>query len=179
LPRVRFIIFHNESGLVLKIVLQFGALFFPFFHFSFSSTSHRRNEKKTRAHRWWRLCQACHVFAFIFFLFGNAIYHIFVFPNCVCTRALHMCFHSYMCKDLAHSSQCTHPPCHARAAQAHLVPLFCRSLTPSSISSFLSCIDWLHGSHLCLAQRSHRRRGAPPGGRRGQGREEQGKRLRA
>jgi len=55
LPRVRFIIFHNESGLVLKIVLQFGALFFPFFHFSFSSTSHRRNEKKTRAHQWWRL----------------------------------------------------------------------------------------------------------------------------
>ena len=49
---------------------------------------------------------------------------------CVCTRALHMCFHSYMCKDLARSS---HPPQTMLAAQAHLVPLFCRSLTPSSI----------------------------------------------
>jgi hypothetical protein len=29
--------------------------------------------------------------------------------------------------------QFTPPPSHARAAQAHLVPLFCRSLTPSSI----------------------------------------------
>ena len=180
-PRVCFFIFHYESGLVLKIVFEnvfLGRLFphFFIFHFSFSSTSHRRNEKRTRAHQWWRLCQACHVFAFIFFLFGNAIYHIFFF--CVCTRALHMCFHSYMCKALAHSSQFPPPPNHARAAQAHLVPLFCRSLTPSSISSFLSCIGWLHGSHLCLGQRSHRRRGAPPGGRRGQGREEQGKRLR-
>jgi hypothetical protein len=55
-------------------------------------------------------------------------------PDCVCTRALHMCFHSYMCKDLAHSSQCTPPPNHIRAAQAHLVPLFCLSLT-SSFSS--------------------------------------------
>jgi len=53
LPRVCFFIFHYESGLVLKIVYekkQFGALFSHFFHFSFSSTSHRRNEKKTRAH---------------------------------------------------------------------------------------------------------------------------------
>ena len=113
MPRVRFIIFHNESGLVLKIVLQFGALFFPFFHFSFSSTSHRRNEKKTRAHRWWRLCQACHVFAFIFFLFGKCPYIIFF---CVCTRALHMCFHSYMCKDLARSS---HPPQTMLAPRRH------------------------------------------------------------
>jgi len=29
--------------------------------------------------------------------------------------------------------QFTHTPSHARAAQVHLVPLFCRSLTPSSI----------------------------------------------
>ena len=50
------------------------------------------------------------------------------------------------------------------------------SLLPPS--SFLSCIGWRHGSHLCLGQRSHRRRGAPPGGRRGQGRERQCKRLR-
>jgi len=62
-------IFHYESGLVLKIVFEiylFVAPFSPFFHFSFSSTSHRRNEQKTRAHRCWRLCQACHVFAFLF-----------------------------------------------------------------------------------------------------------------
>jgi len=34
--------------------------------FSSSSTSHRRNGKKTRAHQRWRLWQACHVFAFSF-----------------------------------------------------------------------------------------------------------------
>ena len=175
--------------------------------FSFSSTSHRRNGKKTRAHingggcnkltrcllfyfplREWPRFENCFrkvfvwcaffpiffIFQFralltkemekehahingggcnklatcffsIFFLFGNAINHIFF--SCVCTRALHMCFHSYMCKDLANSSQFPPPPNHARAAQAHLVPLFCRSLTPSSISSFLSCIGWPHGSH--------------------------------
>ena len=44
-------------------------------------------------------------------------------------------------------------------------------------SSFLSCIGWLHGSHGGLGQRSHRRRGAPPGCRRGQGGKERGKRL--
>ena len=72
--------------------------------------------------------------------------------------------------------QFTPPPTHARAAQAHLVPLFCRSLTPSSILFPLMCIGWLHGSHGCLGQRSHRHREAPPGGRRGQGGKEQGKR---
>jgi len=44
LPRVCFFIFHYESGLVLKIIFekkQFGAPFSPFFHFSFSSTSHK------------------------------------------------------------------------------------------------------------------------------------------
>jgi len=34
---------------------SFGAHFSPFFHFSFSSPSHRRNGKRTRAHQWWRL----------------------------------------------------------------------------------------------------------------------------
>jgi hypothetical protein len=37
-------IFHYVSGLVLKIIFekkQFGAPFSPFFHFSFSSTSHK------------------------------------------------------------------------------------------------------------------------------------------
>jgi len=110
LPRVRFFIFHYESGLVLKIIsksirlvrlfphffiFHFRALlteemekkhahidcggcyklatcslfhfplrewprsenriFFPFLSFFVSSTSHRRNEKKTRAHQRWRL----------------------------------------------------------------------------------------------------------------------------
>ena len=45
---------------------SFGAHFSPFFHFSFSSPSHRRNVKRTRAHQWRRLLQACHVFAFSF-----------------------------------------------------------------------------------------------------------------
>ena len=58
--------------------------------------------------------------------------HFFSF-QIASARVRYMCFHSYMCKDLAHSSQFTHTPTHARAAQAHLVPLFCRSLTPSSI----------------------------------------------
>jgi hypothetical protein len=57
LPRVCFFIFHYESGLVLKIVFEifFWCAFSPFFHFSFSITSHRRNEKRTRAHQRWRL----------------------------------------------------------------------------------------------------------------------------
>jgi len=58
LPRVRFFIFHYESGFVLKIVFEkylFVAHFSRFFHFSYSSTSHRRNGKRTRAHQWWRL----------------------------------------------------------------------------------------------------------------------------
>ena len=40
------------------------------------------------------------------------------------------------------------------------------------LPSFLSCVGaWLDGSHSCLVQVSHRHRGAPPGSRRGQGRE--------
>ena len=204
---------------------SFGAPFSPFFHFSFSSTSHRRNGKKTRAHRLRRLLQARHVFAFSFsitrvasfwkshffsisfffcfehfspkkwkkntrtstvaavtssprvrfhllFVLKMSIYHI-LFPNCVCTRALHMCFHSYMCKDLARSS---HTPQAMLAPRRYTLFLSFAAHSLHPPSSFLSCIGWLHGSHWGLAQRSHRRRGAPPGGRRGQGREEQGKR---
>jgi len=53
-----FYFFHYESGLVLKIIFEKNNLvhIFPhFFHFSFSSTSHRRNGKRTRAHQRWRL----------------------------------------------------------------------------------------------------------------------------
>ena len=103
----------------------------------------------------------------------------FFFPNWLCTRALHMCFHSYMCKDLAHSSQFTHSPQTMLAPRRHTFFLSFASHSLLPPSSFLSCVDvWLHGTHLCLGKRSHRRREAPPGGRRGQGREGQGKRLR-
>ena len=64
-----FFIFHFERGLVLKIIsksIRLVRLFPIFFHFLFSSTSDWRNGKKTRAHQWWRLWQARHVFAFLF-----------------------------------------------------------------------------------------------------------------
>ena len=174
-----FYFFHYESGLVLKIIFEkylFGAPFSPFFSFFiFEHFSPKKWKKNTRTSTVAAVTSLPRVYFHLLFVWKMSIYHIFIFPNCVCTRALHMCCHSYMCKDLAHSSQCTHTPSHARAAQAHLVPLFCRSPTPSS---FLSCIGWRHGSHFGLVQRSHRRREAPPGGRRGQGREGHGKRLR-
>jgi hypothetical protein len=66
LPGVCFFIFHYESGLVLKTVFDKKKLVRIFPVFSFSSTSHRRNGKRTRAHQWWRLKRACHVFAFLF-----------------------------------------------------------------------------------------------------------------
>ena len=47
-------------------VFVWCAFFFCLFLFSFSSISHRRNEKRTRAHQRWRLWQARHVFAFSF-----------------------------------------------------------------------------------------------------------------
>ena len=72
----------------------------------------------------------------------------FFFSNCVCTRALHMCFHSYMCKDLAHSSQFTHSPQTMLAPRRHTVFLSFASHSLLPPSSFLSCVDvWLHGSH--------------------------------
>ena len=138
-----FFIFHYESGLVLKIVFEmfFLGAFFPiFFIFHFRALL-TEEMKKEHAHINGGGCNklaTCLLSSS--FCLENVQFYYFFFPNCVCTRALHMCCHSYMCKDLAHSSQCTHTPSHARAAQAHLVPLFCRSLTPSSISSFLSCI---------------------------------------
>jgi hypothetical protein len=50
LPRVRFFIFHYESGLVLKIIFEkyfFGApLFFRFFHFSFRALLTKEMEKE-------------------------------------------------------------------------------------------------------------------------------------
>jgi hypothetical protein len=139
-PRFCFFIFHYESGLVLKIVFEKNNLvrfFFHFFIFHFRALRTKEMEQKTRAHQWRRLQQACHVFAFIFFLFGNAIYHIFVFPNCFCTRALLMCFHSYMCKDLAHSSQFT-PPKTMLAPRRHTLFLSfaAHSLHPPSPLSF-------------------------------------------
>ena len=52
LPRVCFFIFHYESGLVLKIVLEkylFGAPFSPFFSFSiFEHFSQKKWKKNTR-----------------------------------------------------------------------------------------------------------------------------------
>ena len=57
-PRVCSFIFHYEFGLVLKIIsksIRLVRLFFRLFHFSYSSTSHRRNGKRTRAHQRWRL----------------------------------------------------------------------------------------------------------------------------
>ena len=91
-------------------------------------------------------------------------------------RARHTCAFIPTCVKTWPTPRSSHTPQTMLAAQAHLVPLFCLSLLPPS--SFLSCIGWRHGSHGCLAQRSHRDRGAPPGGRRGQGREGRGKRLR-
>jgi len=143
-------------------VLLKKKLFFIFEHFS-----QKKWKKNTRTSLVAAVTSLPRVCFPLLFVWKMSNFTIFI-PNCVCTRALHMCFHSYMCKDLAHSSQCTHPPNHARAAQAHLVPLFCRSLTPSSISSFLSCVGWLHGSHLGLGQRPHRHREAPPINRRRQ-----------
>jgi hypothetical protein len=58
------------------------------------------------------------------FCLENVQFYYFFFPNCVCTRALHMCFHCYMCKDLARSShtpQTTLAPC--RHPCSSLLPL--------------------------------------------------------
>ena len=154
LPRVCFFIFHYERGLVLKIVFDKKKLvhiFSHFFIFHFRALLTEEMEKE-HAHINGGGCNKLAT-CLLSSSFCLENVHLSFFLICVCTRALHMCFHSYMCKDLAHSSQCTHTPSHARAAQAHLVPLFCRSLTPSSISSFLSCIVWLHGSHLGLGLR--------------------------
>ena len=179
LPRVCLFIFHYERGLVLKIVFDKKKLvhiFSHFFIFHFRALLTEEMEKE-HAHINGGGCNklaTCLLSSS--FCLENVQFYYFFFPNCVCTRALHMCFHCYMCKDLAHSSQFPHTPSHARAVQAHHVPLFCRSLTPSSILFPLMCIGWRHGSHDCLVQRSHRRREAPPGGRRGQGGEGRGKR---
>jgi len=143
LPRVCFFIFHYERGLVLKIVFDKKNLvhiFSHFFIFHFRALLTEEMEKE-HAHINGGGCNklaTCLLSSS--FCLENVQFYYFFFPNWLCTRALHMCLYSYMCKDLAHSSQFTHTPNHARAAQAHLVPLFCRSLTPSSISSFLSCI---------------------------------------
>ena len=142
LPRVCFFIFHYESGLVLKIVFekkQFGAHFFHFFHFSFSSTSHKRNgTKNTRtsmAAAATSLPRVCFHLLFVwkchlsYFCFSKLLLH---------ARTTHVL--SFLHVQRPGPLLAVHPPQnHARAAQAHLVPLFCRSLTPSSISSFLSC----------------------------------------
>ena len=148
LPRVCFFIFHYERGLVLKIVFDKKNLvhiFYHFFIFHFRALLTEEMEKE-HAHINGGGCNklaTCLLSSS--FCLENVQFYYFFFPNCVCTRALHMCFHCYMCKDLAHSSQFTPPPNHARAVQAHLVPLFCLSLTPSSILFPLMC--------RCLAPR--------------------------
>ena len=147
-------------------VLLKKKLFFIFEHFS-----QKKRKKNTRTSMVAAVTSSPRVCFHLLFVWKMSIYQFFF---CVCTRALHMCFHSYMCKDLAHSSQFTHPkPC-SLCRHTLFLSFASHSLHPPS--SFLSCIVWQHGSHLCLVQRSHRRREAPPGGRRGQGGKEQGKR---
>jgi len=146
LPGVCFFIFHYESGLVLKIVFEkylFGAPFSPFFSFfNFEHFSQKKWKKNTRT----SMVAAVTSLPRVSFLSSFCLENVHIsFFFCVCTRALHMCFHSYMCKDLAHSSQFTHPkPC-SLCRHTLFLSFASHSLHPPS--SFLSCIVWLHGSH--------------------------------
>ena len=142
-PRVCFHLLFVWLGLGLQPFLKSIRLVHIFFHFSIFHFRALLTEEMEKEHAHIN-GGGCNKLATCLlsssFCLENVQFYYFFFPNCVCTRALHMCFHCYMCKDLAHSSQFPHTPNHARAAQAHLVPLFCLSLTPSSISSFLSCV---------------------------------------
>ena len=139
-----FFIFHYESGLVLKIVFEmfFLGAFFPiFFIFHFRALL-TEEMKKEHAHINGGGCNklATCLLSSSFCLENVHLSSFF----CVCTRALHMCFHSYMCKDLARSS---HPPQTMLAPRRHTLFLSFAAHSLHPPSSFLSCIVWLHGSH--------------------------------
>ena len=98
LPRVRFFIFHYESGLVLKIVSEKNnlvRLIFPFFSFFiFEHFPQMKWKKNTRTSMVAAVTSLPRVRFYLLFVWKMSNFKFC--PDCVCTRALHMCFHSYM-----------------------------------------------------------------------------------
>ena len=136
LPRVRFFIFHYESGLVLKIISKSIRLVrisphFFIFHFRALLTEEM---KKEHAHI---NGGGCNKLATCLLSSSFCLENVQFFFQFASARARHTCAFIPTCVKTWPTPRSSHTPQTMLAAQAHLVPLFCRSPTPSS---FLSCV---------------------------------------
>ena len=149
LPRVCFFIFHYERGLVLKIVFDKKNLVHIFSHFFIFHFRALLTEEMEKEHAHIN-GGGCNKLATCLLSSSFCLENVHIsFFFCVCTRALHMCFHSYMCKDLARSS---HTP------QAMLAPCRhpCSSLLPLTHSILHLLFPLMHrmAARLSLRPRS-------------------------